>query len=156
MRQYVARMQSASSQTEARNAGSTLESAFFPNQVLQPGCATMVTTVLDGLSDASGPGAEESWEVLAQVAAGACGETAADAAVVSEVRGILISSVDAIADRLSAREDEPYDTFVADVADCLLMFADETAAARVVVALRLFGQRGERERSQVSVILNES
>src|SRR2546423_9385000 len=76
--ELVTRLRSAASPAAAESARWLIEARALLNQVLRPEAPRLTQLLLAALSDASADGQAETWELLAQLAAGACGPSAAD------------------------------------------------------------------------------
>jgi len=153
--ELVLRMQSAVSPADAEGIRWVLEANFLPNQVIRKGAAELVGLLVDGLPGATAAGQMESWEILAQLSAGASGPTSAGFEVIQEVRAALAEVASAAVERLSSSNVEPYDFLAVDILDSLLTSADDLKRQVFVNVLRRFAERGSRERQRVDVILRD-
>ena len=156
MAALVLRMQSANNRDDADHLRAALERTYLPNQVLREGAGDLARLVLGGLRDASEYGMIESWELLGQLAAGASSApTAAETAVIDDVRAALPRAAELATERLSDSGSEGYDYLAVDVLDAMLSFADEHAQVAYLTALKKFAQRGIRESQAVGVIFKD-
>jgi hypothetical protein len=149
----VTRMQWADSPEVAESARWLLEARVLPNQVLGQDAPRLTQLLVAGLPGASADGRAETWELLAQLAAGACGPTAADSAVVVRVRealsAVLPTAIERVCSAVAVRDD----FLVVDVLDAMLCFEPGPDREVVVGALRSFARRGPAEERRVDLIL---
>lgn len=151
--ELVTRLQTAASPAAAESTRWLIEARALPNQVLRPEAPRLTQLLVAGLSDASAGGQAETWELLAQLAAGACGPTVADADVIRRVREALSVVLPMALERVRDPVREPNDYLVVDVLDAMLTYADEPVRDIIAEALRSFARRGTRERQRIDVIL---
>jgi hypothetical protein len=151
-RELVSQMQSAEIPVDAERIRWMLEAHLHPNQVLHDGAADLVDLLLDGLPAATAAGKMESWETLAQIAAGTAGPTAAETQVIEVARAALAGAVAVAVERVSSESPEPYDFLAVDVLDVMLDYAQAAGRAAIIRALERFADRGAHERRRVSVI----
>jgi hypothetical protein len=149
----VARMQLASLPEIAESARWLLEARVLQNQVLGQDAPRLTQLLAAGLPNASVDGRSETWELLAQLASGACGPTAADSAVVIKVRKALAELLPAAAELVSSAVSGRDDFLIIDVLDAMLSFARGPDRDTVVDALRSFSMRGPAEERRVNVAL---
>lgn len=155
MEELIAQMQHAASAAEAERIRLSLEAQFLPNQVLQRGAATMVNRIVDGLSDGSAAGVLESWELLAQLAAGASPPTSAAPDIVEATQGALRDAVPAVIARVGSSEVQSVDFLALDVLDAALAFLRHRDREAAIAAIRRFAARGAREERRAHLILRE-
>ena len=151
--ELVKRLQEAASPAAAESARWLIEARALPNQVLRPEAPELTRLLMAGLPGASADGQAETWELLAQLAAGACGPTAADADVVRQVREALPGMLPVALERVRDPVRGPHDYLIVDVLDAMMTYEDEPVRDIIAEALRSFARRGTRERERINVIL---
>ncbi len=149
----VDHLQSALAREEADHIYWQLEWSLLPNQVLREGCRTLTELLLAGLPDATNSGRVATWELLAQLAAGACHPTAARAHVVAEVREVLRDAVCVAIATLDSQEGHQSGYQIVDVLDAFLTFGAPPETDLALAALRRFGTRGPNDARRVRSIL---
>jgi hypothetical protein len=148
----VADLQSATRADEAENIRWRLEYDLLPNQVLQARSPELVSLLARGLPEATEAGQIESWELLSQIASGACGPTAAKPDVVLNVQQALESVVPIAVQAVSTRHSHQYDHLVVDMLDAYLDFGTGASISTIWKALSSFAKRGDEELRRVRVI----
>jgi hypothetical protein len=148
----VTRMQSGDSPDVAESTRWLLEARVLPNQVLRQEAPRLTRLLAAGLPDASAAGRTETWELLAQLAAGACGPTAADGAVVIQVREALLAVLPMGVERVRSAVSGRDDFLIIDVLDSTLCFEHGPIRDIVVDALNAFARRGPAEERRVAPI----
>ncbi|MGW8566199.1 hypothetical protein [Isoptericola sp. NPDC055881] len=154
MKEAVRRMQRTLSLDEAESVRLDLEARYVPNQVVKPGAGELVAELVAGVPVASEAGTNESWELLAQLAAGAVPPTSARVEDVDRVRAEFSAVIDAAAVCLGSALASPTDYLVVDVLDAAIEFLNEPQRKVALDALREFAGRGEREQRRVQVIIS--
>lgn len=155
MNTLVRTLQNAVSIREAEPAASRLEADYFPHQYLMPGCAQLVAALFEGLPSATPVGTSETWAMLVQIAAGTARESGESPTEIATLRTIFTGQADAAVRRLEDANPQPYDFFVLDVIDSMLLFADPGLQSRGLRALESFKGRGPKEAQAADVILHD-
>lgn len=146
-------MQTAATPAEAERVRWRLERVLLPNQVLRPGATELVGLLAAGLGTATAAGDLESWELLAQLAAGACPPTAADDRTVTETQRALEAVVPFAAEQVGGPERHASDHLAVDVLDAFLTFGAPPLTDLATTALRTYGARGADELRRVRIVL---
>ena len=149
------RLLGATTPSEAETLRLELESAFAPHQVLQGGAGSLVRRFVAEIPHASSAVVRELWELLAQLAAGVAGPSAATSGAVAETRVALRESIPVVAQHLVSSGSGASDFLAVDVLDAVYDHLDHASQMEVGEALTCFAARGDREARRARLVLGD-